>query len=118
MPLPPNSSRAHATVSRHLAVVNALESAAWASVSLQLSHANHHALRSGDVREHFGQKVLHELKRADRLSELQSLLAIFERVLVRAHPASCRLPRHKITRHFQHPRGVAERAVALKTVLL
>src|SRR6266849_7134097 len=34
MPLPPHNSRAQATVSRHLAVVNALASAACASVSL------------------------------------------------------------------------------------
>src|SRR6267378_4059165 len=34
MPLPPSSSRAHATVSRHLAVQNALASAACASVNL------------------------------------------------------------------------------------
>src|SRR5712692_3509465 len=34
MPLPPSNSRAQATVSRHLAVVNALANAACASVSL------------------------------------------------------------------------------------
>src|SRR3954453_1697822 len=34
MPLPPSRSRAHATVSRHLAVANAFASAACASVSL------------------------------------------------------------------------------------
>src|SRR5437773_1160851 len=34
MPLPPRISLAHATVSRHLEVQNAFDSAAWASLSL------------------------------------------------------------------------------------
>ena len=96
MPLPPSNSRAHATVSRHLDVQNALASAAWASRQLafgkQLRLAHDQALRSRDVREHPGEEVLHELERADRFSELQTLLGIFDRSLVRAHRASGRHP--------------------------
>ena len=85
---------------------------------IELRRANHHALAGGDVAEHLGQKVLNELERADRLSELQSLLCVLDRVLVGAHLASCRLPPDEIPRKAQHAGGVAERFVALEAILL
>ena len=75
---------------------------------LQLSRANNHALRSRYVGEHFGEKVLYELERADWSSKLQALLGIFDRILVGAHRASGSFPRNEIARHFQNARGVAE----------
>src|SRR6266436_4721716 len=66
----------------------------------ELSRADHHALRSGDVRQHFGEEVLDELKRADGLAELQTLLAILERILVRAHRAAGCFPPNEITGTF------------------
>src|SRR5262245_60875047 len=40
----------------------------------ELCCARHHALACNGVAQHLGKKVLNELERADRLSELQSLL--------------------------------------------
>src|SRR5499427_2847594 len=51
----------------------------------ELCCASHHALPRNGVAQHFGKKVLNELERADRLSELQALLCVLERVLVGAH---------------------------------
>src|SRR5262249_21344254 len=53
-------------------------------------------------------EVLDELERADRLSELQSLLCVLERVLVCAHLASRGFPSRVVARPTQHARGVAE----------
>src|SRR5262249_21320001 len=44
----------------------------------ELCCANHHALAGSDVAEHLRKEVLNELERADRLSELQSLLCVLE----------------------------------------
>src|SRR5882724_7920431 len=85
--------------------------------SVELRRANHHALASRDVGEHLCEKVLNELERADRLSELQALLSVPERMLVGAHLASRRLPPDEIPRHAQHSRGVAERFAGLEMVL-
>ena len=85
---------------------------------LELSRANDHALRSGDVGQHPGKQVLHELKGRDRPAELQSLLTVLERVLVSAHCAAGRFPADEVARHFQHARRVAERVVRLQPVFL
>src|SRR5262249_15657499 len=74
----------------------------------ELCRANHHALAGSDVAEHLRKEVLNELERADRLSELQSLLCVLERVLVCAHLASCRFPSSVIPRATQPPGSVAE----------
>src|SRR5215467_14788765 len=74
----------------------------------ELCCASHHALARNGVAQHFGKKVLNELERADRLSELQSLLCVLERVLVGAHLDSRRLPCNEVPRPAQHARGVAE----------
>src|SRR5215471_8157844 len=74
----------------------------------ELCRANHHTLAGSDVAEHLRKEVLNELERADRLSELQSLLCVFERVLVCAHLASRRFPSRVVPRPTQHARGVAE----------
>src|SRR5580704_19363376 len=85
---------------------------------VQLRRANHQALAGRDVGEHSGQKILNELERADWLSELQSLLRVFESVLVGSHLASRRIPRDEVPRHSQDSRGVAERGADLEMVLL
>jgi len=74
----------------------------------ELGRANHHALAGSDVAEHLRKEVLNELERADRLSELQSLLCVLESVLVCAHLASRRFPSRVVPRPTQHARGVAE----------
>src|SRR5262245_2196396 len=74
----------------------------------ELCRANHHALAGRDVAEHFRKQILYELERADRLSELQSLLGVLDRVLVGAHLDARRLPPDEIPRPTQHARGVAE----------
>src|SRR5229473_176423 len=85
---------------------------------LQLRRAGHHALARRDVGEHPGEKVLDELERADRLSELQALLRVLDRVLVGAHLTSRRLPADEIPRHAEDPRGIAERGIGLQAVRL
>src|SRR6266550_1967695 len=75
---------------------------------VELCRACDQALTSGDVGKHPGEQVLDELERADRLAELQTLLGIFERVLIGAHCAPRRLPADEIPRLPQHPRGVAK----------
>src|SRR5215471_1832734 len=77
----------------------------------ELCRANHHALAGSDVAEHLRKEVLNELERADRLSELQSLLCVLERVLVGAHLASGRFPSRVVPRPTQHARcrGTTER---------
>src|SRR5262249_40450461 len=74
----------------------------------ELCRANHHALARPDVADHLRKLVLNELERADRLSELQSLLCVLDRVLVGAHLDARRLPPDEIPRPTQHARGVAE----------
>ena len=122
MPFPPHTSRAQATVSRHLAVQNAFESAACASVSFpsacQLGRARDQALRGRNVRKHLGQKILHELERADRPSELQALLGVLESILVSPHGASRCFPADEISGPTQNLGRVSERLIFLKTVLL
>src|SRR6266403_4776726 len=83
---------------------------------MQLRLAHNEALRSGDVRQHLREKILDELERADRSTELQTLLGILDRGLVRAHRASSRHPGNGIARHLQNFRGVAERVAALETI--
>src|SRR6266446_803829 len=92
MPLPPNNSRAHATVSRHFAVVKALASAACASFSFP--SACNWAVRT----------IMH----CDAV--------MFASIFVSPHCATGGFPGNEITRHFQNPRGVAERLAGLKTV--
>jgi len=75
---------------------------------IHLRQPQHHALASRYVGEHPGEKVLNQLKRADRLAELLPFLSVGERVFVGAHLASRCLPAHKVTRHPQHPSSVAE----------
>ena len=91
----------------HLAVQNAFASDAWASVSLpsacHLGRTGDHALRSRNVSEHLSEEILHELKRADRLSELLALLRVLEGMLVGPHPASRRLPADEIARSCARP---------------
>src|SRR5256885_10574961 len=58
-----------------------------------------HALTRRDVAEHLGKQVLNELERADRLSELQALLCVLERVLVGTHLASRRFPGDRSEEH-------------------
>src|SRR5215470_9727713 len=74
----------------------------------ELCCASHHALTRNGVTKHLGKKVLNELERADRLSELQSLLCVLERVLVGAHLDTRRLPCNEVPRPAQYARGVAE----------
>src|ERR1700758_2020772 len=88
------------------------------SFGLQLSHANHQALRSSNVAEHLGEEILHELKRADRFSKLQALLRVLESVLVGAHGTARRFPADEIEGATQDPGCVPERVIFLKTVLL
>src|SRR6185503_7587318 len=71
-----------------------------------------------DVGEHPGEKVLDELERPDRLSELHALLRVLDRVLVGAHLTSRRLPGDEIPRHAEDPRGIAERRIGLQAVRL
>src|ERR1700733_10287659 len=75
---------------------------------MQLRLAHDQALRSRDIGDHFGEKVLDQLERRDRLAKLQALLAILQRGLISAHRASSRHPRHGEARHLQYLRGVAE----------
>src|SRR6266550_6803448 len=83
---------------------------------MQLRLAHNEALRRRDVFDHPSQKVLNKLERADRSSELETLLGILKRSLVGAHRASRRHPSDGVARHLQHLRGVTERVTALKTV--
>src|SRR6266404_9462014 len=83
---------------------------------MQLRLAYDQTLRGGYVREHLREEVLHQLERADRSSELQTLLGILDRRLERAHRASGRHPGDGVARHLQHFRGVAKRVAALKTI--
>ncbi len=63
------------------------------------TQAKHQALARRHVAEHLGNKVLYHLERSDRLSKLQSLLGVCERMLVGAHLAPRRHPPHNVTRH-------------------
>src|SRR6266404_584695 len=83
---------------------------------MQLRLAHNEALRSGDIRQHLREKILHKLERADRFSELQTLLGILDRSLERSHRATSRHPGNGIARHLENFRGVAERIAALETV--
>src|SRR6266404_5387585 len=83
----------------------------------ELSRADHHALRSGDVRQHFREEVLDELKRADGLAELQTLLAILERILVGAHRAAGCFPPNEVTGTLLYLRRIARSSVPPKAVL-
>src|SRR5438477_10374345 len=120
MPLPPRSSRAHATVSRHLAVQNALASAACASVSLPSAcSCACRVIRHCDavmLAIILARRSCTRLERPDRLAELQALLAVLDGGLVSAHRASGRHPCDGVARHLQHLRGVAERVAALQPV--
>src|SRR5712672_2946855 len=84
---------------------------------MQLRRASDHALTSRDIGEHLGKQVLYELERRDRLSELQTLLGVSERVFVGAHLAAGCFPPHEKPRHAQHFRRIAERAVLLEPIL-
>src|SRR5947208_16428560 len=84
--------------------------------SMQLGLAHNEALRRRDVFDHPSQKVLNKLERAYRSSELQTLLGILKRSLVRAHRASRRHPGNRVAGHLQNFRGVAERVTTLETV--
>src|SRR6267378_4226057 len=84
---------------------------------MQLRRASDHALTGRDIGEHPGKQVLHELERRDRLSELQTLLGVSERVFVGAHLAPGCFPPHEKPRHAQHFRRIAERAVLLEPIL-
>src|SRR3954463_2653224 len=86
------------------------------SFGMQLRLAHDQTLRGGYVREHFREKILNELERADRSSELETLLGILDRRLERAHRASGRHPGDGVARHLQNLRGVAERVAALETI--
>ena len=57
---------------------------------MQLRLAHDQALRRGDIGDHLGEEILHQLERADRLAELQALLAVLDRRLVGpiAHPVA------------------------------
>src|SRR5437868_13762127 len=83
---------------------------------MQLRLAYDQTLRGGYVREHLREKILNELERADRFSELETLLRILDRSLKCAHRASGRHPGNGVARHLQHFRGVAERVAALETI--
>src|SRR3954447_25274724 len=65
----------------------------------QLSHARHQALAGRNVLDHLGEEVLNQLERGDRLAELQPLLRVLERVLVRPHLAASRHPRNAVARY-------------------
>src|SRR5580693_7473484 len=88
------------------------------SFGLQLSQANQQTLRGSDIGKHPGEKVLDELKRADRLSKLQTLLGVLESILVRAHGASRRFPADEVASPAQDFGRVAEGFIFLETVLL
>src|SRR6266404_2424065 len=83
---------------------------------MQLRLAYDQTLRGGYVREHLREEVLHQLERADRSSELETLLGILDRRLERAHRASGRHPGDGVARHLQNFRGVAKRVAALETI--
>src|SRR5947208_16113913 len=83
---------------------------------MQLRLAYDQTLRGGYVREHLREKILNELERADRFSELETLLRILDRSLKCAHRASSRHPGNGVARQLQHFRGVAERVAALETI--
>src|SRR5713101_3328312 len=82
----------------------------------QLRLAHEKALRGSNIRQHSREKILHELERADRFSELETLLGILDRGLVRAHRASGRHPANGVAGYLQHLRGVLERVTTLKAV--
>src|SRR6266853_4618185 len=86
------------------------------AVVIYLRQPKHKALAGRHVREHSGEKVLYQLKRGDRLSELQSLLGVGKRVLVGSHLATRRQPADAITSHAQDPRGVPERVARLEPI--
>src|SRR4029077_19514383 len=81
---------------------------------LRLTHEK--ALRSGDVLQHSREKILHQLERADRFSELQTLLGVLDRGLESSHRASGRHPANGVAGYLQHLRGIAERVTTLKAV--
>src|SRR5438445_1630891 len=83
---------------------------------MQLRLAYDQALRSGDIRQHSREEVLNQLERADRFSELETLLGILDRGLERAHRASGRHPGDGVARHLQNFGRVAERVAALETI--
>src|SRR5438874_8034189 len=83
---------------------------------MQLRLAYDQTLRGGYVRENLREKILNELERADRFSELETLLRILKRSLIGAHRASRRHPGNGVARHLQNFRGVAERVAALETI--
>src|SRR6266403_1323483 len=83
---------------------------------MQLRLAYDQALRGGYVREHLREEVLHQLERANRFSELETLLRILDRSLKCAHRASGRHPGDGVARHLQHFRGVTEGVTTLETV--
>src|SRR2546421_7675798 len=86
------------------------------SFGMQLRLAYDQTLRGGYVREHLREKILNELERADRFSELETLLRILDRSLKCAHRASGRHPGNGIARHLQNFGRVAERVAALETI--
>src|SRR6476646_6138819 len=82
----------------------------------QLRLADEKALGGGNIRQHSREKILYELERADRFTELQTLLSILKCSLVSAHRASGRHPANGVAGYLQHLRGIAERVTTLKAV--
>src|ERR1700733_3181988 len=83
---------------------------------IHLRQTDHQALACGYVGKHLGEEVLHHLERSDRLAELQPLLCVFQCRLERAHLDTGRGPADHVTRHPEHPRGIAERVAALQAI--
>src|SRR5262249_12421528 len=88
------------------------------SLVLQLAQPQHHRLAGGDVAEHAHEQVLDELETADRLAELNPLVRVAQRMLVGAHLAAHREPRHASARHPQDFPAVLERVGVLQAVRL
>src|SRR5262245_38041931 len=88
------------------------------SLVLQLAQPQHHRLAGGDVAEHAHEQVLDKLETADRLAELNPLVRVAQRVLVGAHLAAHREPRHPSARHPQDLPAVLERVGGLQAVRL
>src|SRR5262249_25163646 len=73
-------------------------------------------LAGGDVAEHAHEQVLDKLETADRLAELNPLVRVAQRVLVGAHLAAHREPRHPSARHPHDLPAVLEHVAGLQAV--
>ncbi|EGJ74113.1 putative pimeloyl-CoA dehydrogenase, small subunit [Streptomyces sp. Tu6071] len=83
---------------------------------LQRGEPHREGLAGGDVGEHAGEVVLHELEGADGTAELLALHGVRARRLVGAERAARRRPGHGRARHAQDAVGVGEGLRVLEPV--